>query len=723
MGKGLSGKKSQGLLLFEIGVEELPLHHWDNVENGEWEERSRKLFSDFRLSFDSLQITTTPRRIVFLFRSVPSHQKALEKVFRGPSLDKAYDASGKPTEAMLGFARSKGIALETLVEEKTEKGSYVVAKIQEPAKATIKVLPDLLKQLTCQLTFPKNMRWEPSGLRFSRPIRWLLALYDNKPLSFEVAGVCAKPFTRGHRFLSPKLVKITRIEEFESVLARHHVVLCREKRKEISRRDLTNVARTRGWDPDRFDTELVAEVSDLVEDPFLITGNFDKKYLTLPSEVLSTCMKKHQKIFACYDKKGTLVPQFIAVINGRRKNTAKISEDYRDVLESRLRDAQFFFHEDTRSPLAEKAEKLKGIIFLGKLGTVFEKTERMKKLALFFADELELSGEEKKKLERAAALSKADLVTQVVYEFPELQGVMGREYALHDGEDPQTSRAIDAQYWPKSLGIDHTILAQSVNRIGGLLAIVEKIDTLVGAFGSGLIPTGSQDPYALRRASGGIVKLIRAFGFSFSLSRLITKVRELYGNKIGEFNQETESKLKQFFKERLFFELNLKPGSRDYEILQAVEATQFDDLSDVFKRYGALQDFSRREGKRFLQAAKVVERTSNILKGIKGSVKEDVNEGLFQESLEKDLLALYRQNEAQFIASLERKDYGEATRCYGDVFYEPLHQFFDTVMVNVEDPNIRANRQALMKKINALYVARIADLSCLSNLEIQKGAH
>lgn len=703
-------------MLFEIGVEELPMHHWDNVENGEWENITRELFADNRLEFSKLMITTTPRRIVFWFEGIPAMQIASEKVFRGPSLDKAYDAQGNPTQALEGFLKSRNVKASELSQEKTAKGTYLIAKIKEPAKPAVKVLPETLKQLIQKLTFPKNMRWEASGMRFSRPIRWIVALFDNKVIPFEIAGVKSGNMTFGHRFLSSKPIRITNISGYYELLVRNHVIICRKTRQELIGKELEKLAAKEGWDAQKFDEELIADASDLVEEPFLITGSFDKSFLSLPSEVLSTCMKKHQKIFACFDKKGTLVPRFAAVLNGRRKDIKKISEDFARVLESRLRDAQFFYHEDIQTPLANKVQKLGQVVFLGKLGTILDKVQRMTNSAGVLANELNLGSAEKDKLREAAGLSKADLMTAMVYEFPELQGVMGREYALHDRKDVDVARAIDAQYWPKSLNLDYSHLKSEINPLGGLLAVIEKLDTLVGAFGAGFIPSGSQDPYALRRAAGGIVKLIRAFGYSFSLHRMIQEVRRFYGNKIN-LTPDAESKLKQFFKERLFFELNLKPGTQHYEILEAVTATQFDDLNDVLKRFEALRDFSDRERQRFLQAAKVVERTSNILKGIKGEVREDIKEDLIQESLEKDLLRLYRDNEQKFNEQLSKKDYIGATRFYGEVFYKPIHQFFDSVMVNVEDPEIRANRQALMKKINSLYTDRIADLSCLTSVE------
>ncbi len=716
--KKSSKQESAGKLLFEIGVEELPMHHWDNVENGEWEKICRNVFDDARIQFSNVHITTTPRRILFLFEGIPAAQEKSEKVFRGPALDKAYDSAGNPTQALEGFLRSKGISRDQLQEEKTEKGAYVVAKIEEPAKTTLKVLPEALKQLVTRLTFPKNMRWEQSGLRFSRPIRWFVALYEDKPVSFDLAGIKSGQTTRGHRFLASKPVRITNISGYEALMKKNHVIICRKERQELIRAELKKIAAKKGWDAERFDEELIQDASDLIEEPFLIAGSFDKKYLSLPSEVLSTCMKKHQKIFACYDKKGKLVPDFVAVLNGKRKDTGKISQDFGGVLESRLRDAQFFFHEDTQAPLARKTEKLKGIIFLGKLGTVWDKVERMTELARYLGRELNLNDTERRELEEAAGLSKTDLVTAMVYEFPELQGVMGREYALHDRVSKDVALAIDAQYWPKSLNIDYSDLRSKINKLGGILAIIEKIDTLVGAFGAGFIPTGSQDPYALRRAAGGIVKITRAFNFSFSLHRLIEKSRQLFSSTVKQFNPEAEAKLKQFFKDRLINELNLKSGTQEFEIFEAVCATNFDDLNDVLKRFDALKKFAASERQRFQQAAKVVERTSNILKGVKNSVRSEIKEDLFRESLEKELLKLYLENENKFLEQIAKKDYEGATRFYGQVFYDTIHKFFDSVMVNVDDPEVRANRQALMKKINSLYVDGVADLSCLTSVQV-----
>ncbi len=709
-------KSESNRLLLEIGVEELPLSHWRFVTSGAWEKLASDLFQEYRLEYSSLQINTTPRRIVFLFEGVSDKQKVSDKVHRGPSVDKAFDADGKPTKALQGFLQSKGVTLAKTTQEKTDKGTYIIARVSESSKKSTAIVPELLKTLIQKLPFSKNMRWEETGIRFTRPVRWLLSLYKDKVVPFEFAGVKTGNVSRGHRFLSPKEFKVKRIAEYEKLLKKNHVILNRKERRSLVVKQINQLAKKKSWNADYFDAGLVEEITDLVEEPFACSGSFDKSFLKLPSQVLSTCMKKNQKIFACFSTKGKLVPEFVAVLNGKRKNAKKVSADYQNVLESRLRDAQFFYQEDTREPLENKVSKLKGIVFLGKLGTVYEKTGRLKQLALFLSDSIGISEQEKQDLVRAAELCKADLVTSMVFEFPELQGVMGAEYATFSKERSEVAKAIDAHYWPKSLNLSFSALKKQMNSTGALLAIIEKLDTLVGAFGSGLIPTGSQDPYALRRACGGVVKTIRAFGFSFSLLALIEKAKELYGNKVSEFNAETGKKLNSFIKERLVYELEAKSGTQSYEILQAILETGFDDLSDVYQKFELLNKYAKKQTGKFTRAAKVVERTGRILKGVKDEIPTQIKKELLQENLEKQLFEVFESNEAQFKEKLVGKHYAEATEFYGDIFYEPIHQFFDGVLVNAEDQKVRANRQALLRKINSLYVDSVADLSCISNL-------
>ena len=511
--------------------------------------------------------------------------------------------------------------------------------------------------------------------------------------------------------MAPGPIAVARAEwdDYRKRLRSRHVILSAEKRGEIVRQGLTKKFRQKDFDP-----ELVHEAANLVEEPFLMQGKFSGTYRDLPEEVLATCMKKYQKIFACRDEKGNLVNRFVAVLNGRRSGLPQIQRDYENVIESRLRDAQYFYEEDTKEPFEKKVTRLKELVFLGRLGTMEERTERLQGLVKDFA---QLAGQRdlEKTLERTACLSKADLTTRMVGEFPELQGIMGREYAEASGESGVVARAIGEQYLPKNLAEDFRVLSKKLSVAGALFGIVDRTDLLVGAFGVRLEPTGSEDPYALRRAGGVLVKLIRSFSFQFSFAELVRKSYARYRVKLDLSPEAVLAKLADFLKDRLAFELQAKSGTRPYEILQGVMKSSFEDLADVFKRFETLADLSTKEPKVFFKTSKVVERTGNILKGAKEAINS-VDPGLFQEPLETKLYGLLQEEGPTMKDSLEKKDYEKVTRLYGETFFDPLHDFFDRVMVNVEDSSVRRNRQALMKQINMLYTEKVADLSFLTQV-------
>ena len=391
----------------------------------------------------------------------------------------------------------------------------------------------------------------------------------------------------------------------------------------------------------------------------------------------------------------------------------KIISDYQGVLEAKLRDARFFYTEDTKEPLAKKVEKLSGIIFLGKLGTMHDKTIRLVELAATLAGALNLSGEETERLKRAAFLCKADLLTHMVYEFPELQGVMGREYAKAGGESGEVASAIAEHYSPKSLSQPYGELPREQTRLGSLLAILEKMDTLVGAFGVGLEPTGSQDPYALRRAAGGVVKIIRAFGPRFDLKDIIQTAIRLYGARLSKNETEILGRLEVFFKERLSFELGASAGSKDDQILKAVFKTSWSDLGSVFLRFGLLKSFYGKDRASFDKAHKVIERTHNILKGA-SNIQEEIHSELLKEKPEQKLFEIVNDKVSDFDRLAREEKFDKATDLYGQIFYGPVHEFFDKVLVNVEDVPLRENRRALMKRINRIYVDHVADLSLVN---------
>ena len=494
---------------------------------------------------------------------------------------------------------------------------------------------------------------------------------------------------------------------YQKLLKTHHVILSSDER--ISKvRQYLKASRNS-------DEALIRQVANLVEEPFAIAGTFKKDYLALPSEVLSTCMRKHQKIFACYDSRGKLQNQFVAVINGKRASAGVIADNFRNVLESRLEDAKFFYQEDMKTTLESKTEKLKELIFLGKLGSYWDKTKRLESLCGFLTQAIQDRSANQKIAIEAARLCKTDLVTKLVYEFPELQGIAGGEYARHDGCAEETARAIREHYYPKSLNEDFRALGQSMSVSGAVLAIADRMDLLVGAIGIGIEPTGSQDPYALRRAAGGVVKLVRAFNFSFLLSQFIEQTAGLYGARLNVKLDQIQAKLLSFMKERVVFELDAKPGTKPYEILQAVLQVGADHIADAYQRFHALTILYERNREDFLMACKIIERTSNILKGVKEPVDEKIDSSIFENQLENKLYALIHEKEAGIQSLAGEKKYGPLTQDFGKAFYQPVHDFFDQVMVNVPDQRVRKNRQALVKKINRLYTEKVADLSVVTN--------
>ncbi|MBI4114958.1 MAG: glycine--tRNA ligase subunit beta [Candidatus Omnitrophica bacterium] len=697
-------------LLIEIGTEELPMASLDLVY-AVGVENIRKPLSKNRLGHKEIYVEATPRRLAFFVEDLASAQAEEKTTILGPAQDKAYEGEGKPTPALTGFLHSKKASLRDVKIQETPRGRYVAFEKITKGEATVKILPRLITEILSSFFFPKTMRWEKSAFRFPRPIRWVVALYGKKILSFPLAGIKAGRVSYGHRFLGARPLPIQKADwkEYQRKLKSQHVILSLKERENLIQKRLQKKFHQKD-----FDSDLVHETAQLVEEPFLVQGKFSGTYRDLPEEVLATCMKKYQKIFACHDERGHLANRFVAVLNGRRSDLSRIQQDYENVLGSRLRDAQYFYEEDSKEPLERKVARLRELVFLGRLGTMEEKVVRLRGLA---SDLSHLSGHQElqKSLDRVAYLSKADLVTHMVGEFPELQGIMGREYAHASGESGEVARAIGEQYLPKNLGEDYKTLSKKLSLLGALFGIVDRLDLLVGAFGMGLDPTGSEDPYALRRAGGILIKLVRSFSLRFSISKLIQESHSEFKVRLDASVEEVIKKFTDFLRDRVAFELQVKSGTRSYEILQSVMKSSFDDLADVFERFGALHELSSKQPNVFFKTSKVVERTSNILKGVKEAL-HSVDPKLFQDELEKELFGLLQKKEPELKAALEKKDYDGLTRLYGETFYDPLHQFFERVMVNVEDAPIRRNRQALMKEINTLYTDGVADLSLLSQV-------
>lgn len=685
--------------LYEIGVEEIPSGYFEAAENAILS-KAPALLSDCGWKCKQLNVFTTPRRIVIYgddFRKLDVQEE--EKL--GPQKEQSYQ-NGKPTPMLLGFLKSVQRQESDITYKQTPKGERVCVRI----KKEYKPLRHFFETLPQQIEFPKLMRWNKTAYLFTRPIRWTFAFVGPKGQNYKIADVQSSSFTYGHRSLSKNKIRITSsdLKTFEKLLLKNHVILNQKLRSNQIEKFISNEYSR--------NPELIQTITHLVEEPFAVRGTFQNRYLKLPSAVLKICMSKNQKIFACYNSSGKLTNQFLAVINGPRKKIRQIAKNYESVLTSRLEDAQFFFEEDQKTKLEAKVNKLKEMIFLGSLGSYLDKTKRVQNLVNVVGKEIGLADEVVSRAVRSAYLSKTDLATHLVYEFPELQGLAGSEYARIEGESEEVAKAISGHYLPQNLGQDFKVLKSELNLEGALVGICDRIDLLVGAMNLGVQLSGSQDPYALRRAAGGIVKIIRAHRLKFSLTHLISVSYQQYGKLISKPEGEIKQQLMPFFKDRLVFELQLKPGTKPYELLNAILAGDMDYLVDVYDKFEQLSLQIGHDS--FVQACKVMERTGNILKGTKEKLSDEIDSSLFQDPLEKRLFEIYMKEENTINNLFKEKKYQSAVTHYGQTFYGPVHEFFDKVMVNAEDSKIRSNRQALVKKINRLCF-HIVDLSYIKN--------
>ncbi len=696
--------------LLEIGTEELPAGYIEPAlkQLRETLESSRKVGT---LNFSSLDVFGTPNRLVVYLRGLSTPPPQREKII-GPSKEMAFDKDGKPTQACLGFLRSKEAELKDLHTESTPRGEYVFIEKTKESPPIKKFLAATIPNLIATIKFPKVMRWDGSGVRFARPVRWILALLDSEAVGIKFGKLTASDTTRLPRYISPamKPVKIKSAKDYFRTLEKFNIILNQEERHDKITTVLKKSASASGA-ADNFNADLVRTVNYLVESPVGFVGKFRKEYLDLPVEVLESSMAKNQKIFLLKDKGGKTLPYFAAIINGKRKDTAMIRKTFEAILNAKLKDSIFFLEEDLKTALGDRVEALKGVVFQAKLGTVYDRVMRLQKLSLDIANSFPAADKDaaKKKLERAALLSKADLMTQMVKEFPDLQGIIGREYAKRTGEDKEIYSAIYEHYLPK--GPADPLPSTYTSSI---LAIADKIDTIVGFYAIGLIPTGSEDPYGIRRASLGILKILLENKYPILFDDLMEWAFSRYGSAIACDKNAVKRQIVAFQKDRLK-NILLDKNFKD-DIIDAVLCPGLGKFDRLSKKLIDLSSISK--AKYFLEAAKVIERISNILKSEK-KPKEDavkVNPALFKEQLEKDLWGIYEKNKDDIEEKAAEGDYIEATRIYAKAFHDPIHLFFEKVVVNTEDQALRANRYALLRAIHAIYVDKVADLS---NIKLQ----
>lgn len=677
-------------LLLEIGTEEVPAHVMPGVL-AQLKERAEKAFQENRIAFASVRTLGTPRRMALLVKDLAEKQADVTSENRGPSVKIAFDADGKPTKAAQGFARGQHVAPEDLVE----KDGYVYAVVHETGKETTELLKTLLPELICALSFPNNMRWGSLEFKFIRPIRWLVALFDSEVIPFEVANVTSGRVSRGHRFLSQGDFSIAKADDYEKDCEAQYIIVDPEKRKAMIRAQIEAVAKENGGRAEITD-DLLEEVLYLVEYPTALCGRFEEKYLQLPPEAVITPMRDHQRYFPVKDDAGKLLPLFITVRNGGKEYLETVQHGNERVLRARLADAQFFFDEDRKKSLEEHRDKLKTVVFQQGLGTMYEKTERLAQLADFIADEIGADEKAHKHARRAALLSKADLVTGMVTEFTELQGIMGREYAKLDGECEKVAIAIDEHYMPRFAGD-----AQPQTTAGRIVSTADKIDTIVGTFHLGKIPTGSQDPFALRRQALGLVHMMIEAKYHLSISRLVAKAMDLYGITETEERAKMQADVAEFLRLRLRNVLEVEQIR--YDAVDAVLG-DVDDIYNVLLRARAVTAFTgQKDAARSMQA---FVRVANIARK---NAAETIYPERFHMAEEKALYQAYTSTKSAVESLVSGEDFEGAIDALTELV-APIDAFFDNVMVMDKDETIRENRLALLRSVDAV-IRDVADFT------------
>ena len=709
-------------LLLEIGAEELPAAYLPAALE-QLKSDAARLLQDAHVETGAIETFGTPRRLVLLAHVVSSVQRNPAEELRGPSKQVAFDASGTPTDALKGFLRSKGGELSHTKIVSTEKGDYVY--LLKPARTvpTTTMLPHLLEQLIGRLRFPKTMRWDASGVRFARPVRWLVALYGAHTLRVKFGATTSGRSTWIGGPKHPKAVAVQSPTQYFTVLKRAAIQWNQSERRQIIERLVATHAKSHQGAPapEMLTHGLLDEVTFLVEQPTPLYGQFQSKYLKLPREVLLASMAKHQRVFALEARlpaprtqdaadsarqagDGKLLPAFVAILDGKPRKLDEVRKVHEHILNARLADSLLFWEEDKRSSLEELNQRLEGVTFHGER-SVRKKVFALMGMSKILVNSWKLTPQESEYLRKACEFSKTDLVTTMVKEFPTLQGVMGKHYAKAAEKPIQVAEAIAEQYLP--LGDK-----KPTTRLGSALSILDKYDTLAYYFSQNIQPTGDQDPFGLRRAAQGIVET----GWSQHLPiPLIQLFMEWQANTPSAHGKaDTEKRVRDYILDRLYtFDWPKPVPSRD--LIDAVLTSPCDDPVDAMDRIQQLQQLDGNHA--LLKAAKVIERTANILKGSKIQPNAKVEQERLQEPLEQQLWQRYNQHEDRIKQLITNKSYGDATKVYSEAFYDVLHEFFANVMVNVQDPLLQQNRLALMKIINTLYTDRIADLSKLTILQ------
>ena len=692
-------------LLLEIGTEEIPAAFFPRCL-ADLASRIREGLEEARLEHGEVRTYGTPRRLAVLVREVSDAQEDREEEEIGPPVRVAFDAEGRPTQAAERFAQKVGVPLEALERRQTPKGEYLAARVAVKGRPAAELLPDIFVEAIRSIPWKKSMRWGRVQEAFARPIHWILARHGESIVEFSFAGVRSGGTTRGHRFLANREIEIPAPAAYVERLREAEVIVDpAERRETILRLARETAARAGGRLQE--DEALVDEITWLVELPVPVLGSFDPAFLDLPREVLVSEMREHQKYLAITTESGDrLLPAFVGIANTRVRDPEVVRRGYERVLRARLSDARFFFDEDRKVPLAERVGQLDRVTFQQKLGSVGDKVRRIRALALHLAERLALSADRRAHAERAAELCKADLVTGMVGEFPDLQGVMGREYARASGEPEEVAVAIFEHYLPRG---QHDQLPGT--NAGAVVGIADRIDTIVGIFGIGKPPTGTADPFGLRRACLGIVRIALEKGYRFSLGELVDRALDQLADRITLARDEVRAQVLDFFAGRLRSHFS---ESYPVELVDAVLAAGFDDLPQTQARLAAVAAHLGDESFRAL--AEGFSRT-NIVEKAPGFVPGPVDVALFQADAERALHQAFVQVRERVAESLQSGDFSRVVKVFTEL-REPLDRFFTEVMVMVDDPALRENRLRLLHEIRSLF-GRVADFG---RMDLRKAA-
>ena len=678
-------------LLFEIGAEEIPAGFMPNIL-GQLKQLAETKLNDAHLPFESIATYGTPRRLALIVKGLADTSAEISERHKGPSASIAYDADGNATKAAIGFARGKGLDVADLVVE----DGYIYAETKTAGVPAKDIVTDMLPQLITGLNFPKSMHWGNLDAKFVRPVRWLVALLDEEVIPVEFATVKSGNVTRGHRFLGADEITIKNAASYVDTLKENFVMVDQDARRELISKQLHDMAASKNasivWDDD-----LLEEINYLVEWPTALCGGFEESYLALPDAAIITPMKDHQRYFPLVDQDGKLLPMFLTVRNGSDHSIEVVQAGNERVLRARLDDAKFFFNEDRKKPLIDRQDGLTKIVFQEGLGNLADKTERLLTLGRVFSEECELHEDARVVLERATELAKTDLTTGMVTEFTELQGVMGKEYALLDGESPEVAEAIFEQYLPRFAG---DVLPQT--EAGKVLSIIDKIDNIVATFSRGLIPTGSQDPYALRRQTIGILNILLNSEWNISLRPIIVESMNLL-NVPADKQDELLGQVEEFIT------LRLKNIFLDREVPHhVIDLLLSNNELSVADAEGLVKALLANRIDENVELVQAFTRMYNLVKDV---TYTGVDESLFREEAERALYEATTKASEASIDAWDKNDY-DAVVAVPATLVPVINTFFEDVMVMDKDEAIKANRLQLVRLAYSV-MAIIGDISAL----------